>query len=163
MGRRSFLMTPLHEYHFPRHRPSMFVQPRIDLATVRSLMPWRRKQRSEMADFARMVEDVSARDLGIPLNRGFSPAEDLARIRSVAAFSRRQLDRLRPAAAFVVSYYSLDGMAFNLACREAGVVSADIQHGVEGDLNAAYGQWSRLPATGYALLPNLFWCWTEGD
>jgi hypothetical protein len=52
-------------------------------------------------------------------------------------------------------------MAFNLACREIGIPSVDIQHGVQGDLHFAYGRWDKLPKAGYELLPTIFWVWSE--
>ena len=61
------------------------------------------------------------------------------------------------------NYYAPYGMAFNLACRELGLPVVDIQHGVAGDANVAYGRWRRMPPGGYALLPSAFWCWTAAD
>jgi hypothetical protein len=54
-------------------------------------------------------------------------------------------------------------MAFTLACRAAGVPVVDVQHGLQGDHHIAYGRWVKVPQTGYSLLPNWFWCWSEGD
>ena len=64
---------------------------------------------------------------------------------------------------FVVTYYGSIGMAFDLACREFGIPSFDIQHGVQGSLHAAYGRWLRLPVNGYELLPSFFLCWSQKE
>lgn len=164
-GMRCFLMSPLHEYYVPRHTPSMFVQPFVDLAIARALAASRLRAPREMnlSRFDEFRSELDARKIGIPLERVLNVAEDVARLRAVAAFYRSHLRRLRPAAAFVVSYYSIDNMAFNLACHELGIPAVDIQHGAEGDLHAAYGQWWKVPAEGYALLPAVFWCWSENE
>src|SRR4030042_1101014 len=47
------------------------------------------------------------------------------------------------------------------ACRNLGIVSVDIQHGLQGDLHWAYGRWNNVPETGYEVLPNLFWVWSN--
>src|SRR5207253_11421849 len=83
-------------------------------------------------------------------------------IRRMASFFRPRLERLRPSLAFVVNYYDARCMALILACRELGIRSVDIQHGVQGELHGAYGSWRRVPAGGYAVLPSIFWCWS-GD
>ena len=54
-------------------------------------------------------------------------------------------------------------MAFNLSCRRFGIPSIDIQHGVQGDYNAGYGRWLRVPVAGYELLPSIFWCWSKDE
>lgn len=162
---RCFLMSPLREYFVPRHSPSMFVQPFVDLAIARALVRSRLPGASlrNLPRFEQFCAGLATRDLGIPLGRVLTIGQDAARLRSVASYYKKQLERLRPKAAFIVSYYSIDGMAFNLACHELGIPAVDIQHGAEGDLNPAYGQWHKVPPEGYALLPAVFWCWSETE
>ncbi|MBK8892441.1 MAG: hypothetical protein IPN75_19835 [Dechloromonas sp.] len=89
---------------------------------------------------------------------------DASRLRSVADMYRRRIAAIRPKAAFIVSYYSLEGMAFVLACRESGVPVVDIQHGVQGELHPAYVSW-HLPTGSPVLdlLPDYFWLWSESE
>jgi hypothetical protein len=161
--KRCFLMSPLREYYVPRHTPSMWVQPYLDLAIAAAVAQTRLQKRRapDLSGFRELSEELAALGLAIPLQRLLNVQEDVERVEAVAAFYSRQLRRLRPAVAFGVSYYSVEGMAFNLACHRLGITAVDIQHGAEGDLHAAYGQWRKVPVEGYALLPAVFWCWSE--
>jgi hypothetical protein len=69
---------------------------------------------------------------------------------------------VRPALAFVVTYYAGLGPAFLLACRRQGILSVDLQHCPQEGAHKAYG-WSAPPATGYTSLPAVFWNWSESD
>ena len=64
---------------------------------------------------------------------------------------------------FQSCYYDTAGYALNLSARRACIPCVDLQHGVAGVLNPAYGQWSLIPATGYHFLPKWFWCWHKSD
>src|SRR5262249_18009723 len=58
---------------------------------------------------------------------------------------------------------SLENMALVAACRQLGVLSVDLQHGVQGESHVAYGAWSVMPAQGWELLPDRFWVWSESE
>jgi hypothetical protein len=85
--------------------------------------------------------------------------------RSVAATAtafERVLRVVRPALAFVVTYYTGLGPAFLLACRRQGILSIDLQHCPQDGAHKAYG-WSALPPDGYGTLPAMFWNWTARE
>jgi len=69
---------------------------------------------------------------------------------------------VRPSIAFVVTYYADLGPSFLLACRRQGVLSVDLQHCPQEGAHKAYG-WSAVPENGYAVLPAVFWNWTQAD
>jgi hypothetical protein len=71
--------------------------------------------------------------------------------------------RARPAHVFVVDFYNTAGFAAILAARAAGAVPVDVQHGVIGRFNDAYAGWTRVPADGFDLLPEMFWTWNAAD
>ncbi|WP_456277641.1 tetratricopeptide repeat protein [Bacillus sp. AK128] len=81
------------------------------------------------------------------------------RIRELADYFKLIFSKVNPKLGLMVCYYSEIGMAFTLACKEYGIPSIDIQHGLQGDLHVAYGQWSAVPKNGFELLPTYFWCW----
>jgi hypothetical protein len=81
---------------------------------------------------------------------------------AIAAEFERVLEVVRPALAFVVTYYADLGPAFLLACRRRCVLSVDLQHCPQEGAHKAYG-WSALPQTGYAALPAVFWNWTQAE
>jgi hypothetical protein len=87
------------------------------------------------------------------------------RARTVAAQAaafERILSCVRPATAFVTTYYAGLGHAFALACRRRGVLCVDLQHCPHGAGHRAY-HWPTNPARGYSTLPGLFWTWTEQE
>ena len=107
--------------------------------------------------------EVARRSCGVcPMTR-----RDVARsagiVEAYAAVFERLLDSSGARLAFQVSYYSQVGFAFHLACRRAGIRVVDLQHGVAGDSNPAYGYWNRRPARGFELLPTHFWCWSNAE
>lgn len=61
----------------------------------------------------------------------------------------------------LVSYYSDRGMALIKACKDLGIKTADIQHGIQGNLHAAYGNWLNNEATDYNTIPDSFLVWSE--
>lgn len=161
----SFLISPLHEYLIPRRTPSLFVQPWIDLLKVRgTIFPADRGEAlAALPEFDPFVSFLGELGLEGPLPQRSGVARDTAMLMHIARYYEGLLRRLDPAVALLVSYYSLEGMAFVLACRRLGIPCADIQHGVAGELHAAYGRWTCVPNDGYELLPSLFWCWSDHD
>jgi hypothetical protein len=86
-----------------------------------------------------------------------------ARLFEDAGFFESILRRVGARAGMAVCYYNNDGLAFNLACSRAGVTSVDIQHGVQGMHHFAYGRWANVPPSGYELIPDRFWCWSDRE
>ncbi|NJN12566.1 MAG: hypothetical protein HC836_39250 [Richelia sp. RM2_1_2] len=54
-------------------------------------------------------------------------------------------------------------MAICAACNELGIPSVDIQHGIQGDIHIAYGNWSKVPKEGFKTLPSIFWNWNQSQ
>ncbi|MEJ2650184.1 MAG: hypothetical protein P8016_17460 [Sedimentisphaerales bacterium] len=97
----------------------------------------------------------------IPKSVVLSVKKDFLLLKSLTGFYKKALEKLSPDMAFLVNYYSLDGMAFTMACRELKIPTIDIQHGLQGDLHFAYGRWFKVPSTGFQLLPSFFWVWSN--
>lgn len=68
---------------------------------------------------------------------------------------------LQPKVVFQVCYYYDLAMALNAACRKLGIKTVDIQHGKQGKYHGSYTHWCTVPAEGFELLPDYFWCWGE--
>ena len=88
-------------------------------------------------------------------------AIDMERYIHIREYFKDMLNILKPQAVFHVCYYSLWGMALDMACRQLGIVSVDIQHGKQGKYHAMYSFWNTIPDNGYAMLPDYFWCWGQ--
>lgn len=71
------------------------------------------------------------------------------------------LSYMKPKAAFLVNYFSVNSMAFVLSCRKHDIKVVDIQHGTQGKYHAFYTHWTRITRYGYDLLPDYFWVWGE--
>jgi len=67
----------------------------------------------------------------------------------------------RSKACVIICYYHLSGMALTLACKEAGILAIDLQHGSQH--HPAYNQWLKVPKNGYEMLPDVFWNWDKED
>jgi len=88
---------------------------------------------------------------------------DASRVATLAKVFGKLLVAARPRIAFVVGYYSVETMAFLLACRRLHIASVDIQHGVQGALHPAYAAWPRPMGFVHELLPDRFWVWSEWE
>lgn len=166
-GLTSLLISPSHEYRIPRHTASVFIQPALDAVLIAGRV-WSSFSRSTFSDTL-LREYPEYRDY-VRFKRVKIEPSDLGKVGQLAAdvcrLSRlyeRILKRVTPSIVGVVSYYGVEGMAVNLACRKLGIPSMDLQHGAQGNLHFAYARWHKVPRTGYSLLPSLFWCWSESD
>ena len=73
------------------------------------------------------------------------------------------LRKVRPRAVIQTDWYSASSMALNLACKDQNIPFIDYQHGVQGSIHIAYGNWIKPYSSGLSLLPDIFMCWTESD
>ena len=164
-GLTSVLWTPLHYYHHPRLTPSVLLQSAIDRANLTGALRGRFAPRDvQLPDHRGALDWLAARGFGTAALQTAKILSDGGRLLSVAAAYRHRLAGTRPRLAFVVSYYSLEGMAFVHACRELGVPVVDLQHGVQGEFHPAYAAWPKPEeGRGHTLLPDHFWVWSDWE
>jgi hypothetical protein len=162
MGARSLVweMSPFGDYNVPRYTPSFFVQPRImALRTLCQALPLGEDQ-VRLEGFDDLLARV--RHAGLRL-----PHADPMRLRRDVLFVRKLADTfagwLRRSGARIgfVANTGLQEQAFCLACRELGVVSVEVQHGVQGELQASYGSWFAIPPDGWSTRARVFWNWDD--
>lgn len=72
----------------------------------------------------------------------------------------RILKKIEPKVCFLACYYHPAAMGYIQAARKLGIKTIEIQHSQQ-DLNAMYAPWTKLPKTGYSLLPSHWWCWGD--
>jgi len=163
-GLNAALWTMGHDHRVPRATPSRFVQPLLDRANavgaLRQLIGF---SPPSLPGNEQLRAWVTSCGLGDESLRPSKIASDAMRVRELASAYRRRLRRVQPRLAFVVNYYSLEGMAFVLACRESGTMVVDVQHGLQGDLHPAYGAWPRPKSAVHSLLPDRFWVWSSWE
>lgn len=136
------------------------IQRDLDRAVI-----WARLGRGRAVDlpsYRRVLERLTVGGLGsfLPSPRVLGLAG--ATVSRWADHFARVIAEIEANVGLVVEYYSLVGMSFVLGCRRAGIVSVDLQHGVQGRRHFAYRPW-RLPVEGYELLPDRFAVWTPQD
>jgi hypothetical protein len=162
LGARSLVweMSPFGDYNTPRHTPSFLMQPHlVSLRAACQVLPLG-NDRVELDSYDEFLARVGKAGLE------FAHA-DVMRIRRDALFLRRLADRFagwlersRPRLGFVANT-GLPEQAFCLACRELGITSVELQHGVQGDLHPSYGSWFAVPREGWETRARVFWSWDQ--
>lgn len=161
----SLLLSPLHKYFIPRKTESVFIQPYIGILLFKAkiLSRFNKSLKIHLPYFNDMADYFINQNIPIKAIPIKAIIENVLYIRGLVNYYRRLLKKITPYIAFQVSYYSPVGMAFNIACRELGIHSIDIQHGVAGSVHFSYGHWLNVPDNGYELLPSIFWTWSDDD
>jgi hypothetical protein len=149
-------------YRVPRHRPSMLIQPALDIRSIVAALETRGGGAADpLHEQCEVVLKRHTSLVCMPSTAHIS--RSVARVLLFARFFERIIRRSRARVAFMSNYFDLAGMALSLACRRCAICSVEVQHGVQGPLHAAYGRWNAVPEDGYDLLPSVFWCWTADD
>lgn len=149
-------------YRIPRYAPSALMQNAVFTRAMLAKLRSRKPPRSEQLEGWTQMVEVSDRILGpghtYPLSLLRFRA---AQVHALRALFHEALSRARPAVGLFTGYYSAEAMAFILACRELGIRTVEVQHGVQGPWHFAYARWHQVPVGGYELLPEIFWTWDE--
>lgn len=160
----SFMIEPLHNYITPRHSPSLFIQPILDFSLLKNVIFKKRHFKNiKLKSYSEFINFLKTKKINIPMPDEERLKTIVLAVKSYAQYYEKILKITKPSQGFVVCYYGPKGLAFNLACYRQKIPSIDIQHGVAGEFNPAYGHWTKVPKTGYETLPAEFWCWTKED
>lgn len=164
-GISTFLLSLGHSYLTPRRSPSMFIQTKLDFARIKSMLspaeaPANESLQRDYARYSDYLENMNL-DIAVPTLSAVKRYRSI--LTSMAEVYQRLFHKIKPSLVFIVSYYSMEGMAVNLACRRLNIPVIDLQHGMQGELHVAYARWKRVPLNGYELLPSHFWVWGEDD
>lgn len=152
-----------HHYH-PRYSSSSFIQPRLDYIVIKEMF-----QKKREIPFSKINNYEACRIYyaGLGLSYNFPDLKEIRQkvtiIRALANFFKKKLQIVNPRIAFEIWYYGIYGYSFTLACRELGIPVVDIQHGVQGEMHAAYGRWNKVPLNGYNILPDFFMVWSTSE
>lgn len=148
----------------PRLTPSAYIQPLLDLANASGMLrAWRGHVELSLPGYERFVARLRGHGVSSAELTRARLASDAARLHVLRARYERVLQRVRPRLVAIAGYYGLEMMALVAACRRQGVRTVDLQHGMQGDLHVAYGRWSKVPESGFELLPDFFWCWSDAE
>jgi hypothetical protein len=161
MQSRVWEMSPHGEYNLPRHTPSAFVQPRLLQARIESLARPGIRLRESLAGFNELAADAAAAGWDFPYRERQRLHRDVYCLRTLARLFGRWLDRVRPSVVFV-SDTSLREQALCVACRQRGITTVEVQHGVQHG-NPAYAEWNAVPVGGLTSRARVFWSWDESS
>jgi hypothetical protein len=162
LGARSLVweLSPFGEYSIPRYTPSFLIQPTLlALRAACQVLP--------LGDDHVRLESCTGFRTRLVEAGLRAPHADIMRLRRDVLFLRRLADRIggwlrrsRPRIGFVANS-ALPEMAFCLACRERGITSVELQHGIQGDLHPSYGSWFAVPREGWETRARVFWNWNR--
>lgn len=68
---------------------------------------------------------------------------------------------IRPNKIAILCYYNEDIMSLTAAANHSGIPTIEMQHGPQTDIHLAYGNWTVIPESGYAILPRTYWQWDQ--
>jgi len=162
-GCSSLLLSPGFKHFYPRHNECFYVQGIQDFAKISSLADVSvgfSKKTEQNNEFNELISFLEGNEKLTTLPNFHTIKRRVRKLKILASLYSLILRAVKPSVIFLVCYYG-EGMALNLASRELGIPSIDIQHGRQGDNHVAYGRFLSLPKTGYALLPSHFWCWSN--
>jgi hypothetical protein len=163
-GLTTRLLCPGYGFRLPRATPSHFIQPLLDRANLRGALraafPLKTARLPAIEELGAWLR---ARGFGITSLQPKKVTSDAVRVLALSHAYSRLIRRTRPRLAFVVSYYGIEGMAFVLACRRAGVVVVDFQHGAPGELHPGYARLPQPARGAHPLVPDRFWVWSDWE
>jgi hypothetical protein len=156
--------SPSFEFRIPRYHKSIFIQPKLSYLKYKSALNLHRVSIPPKTSqgLNRYFEFLKQNQLESYIPDVIFLKKTINHIRLLSDYFKTIFSKVGASLVLGSNYYGLE-MAANLACRELGIVSVDIQHGVQGNMHPAYGRWNKVPETGYELLPTVFWNWSERD
>lgn len=151
-------MSPYADYNIPRYTPSAFIQPRLLWWRLRSQSQPAVRFTESLPGWEGFLADVGDAGFTFPYEAKKRLHRDVFYVRRLADQFAAWLRRIQPRVSFVADASAAD-QAFCLACRELGIPSIEIQHGVQGAMHPIYASWSAVPPEGFATRPRAWWCW----
>lgn len=133
----------------PRYIPTVFLK----IAARRFDYPFAEDTTTNFSRLRELVRSLC----GVELHE----AEIIHTVNKIEQYRYYFLDYLRqiqPRVVLPVCWYGDIVMGLIWACKDLGITSVDLQHGVILN-DPVYEGWSRTPADGYELLPDIFHVW----
>lgn len=161
-GVRSVLFETAHEgRHFvPAQTPTMRYTEPVDFvaAITRRLQGGRFLPSSAERKLLWAIEQHIARKLGVDVKVQWRAAAAISKHRALLPWLRRLLRGIRPRLVFMVASYGRETLV--QACRETGITTAELQHGIVGPLHPGYafpGRGKKVMFPDYFLAFGDFW------
>ncbi len=156
--------------HDPRGTAEQFLVPTLIQPELKLTRPFALvKPKTEQDYRARKKVLAKTRETNAVIER-LAPAlqlnefvvlDRLERNASAMVYYAALLKKVRPKTVFLSSYTGVNYVC--AAARHLGVTVVDVQHGGIYPDHPLSANWTHVPAKGYELLPDVFWCWTEDN
>lgn len=162
----TLMLTLENNYLHPRYSKSKFIQFELNLVVILNLIKSKVFKTSipmnGLRDFELFERDEALSKFGVEISRSWLSAK-MSKVALYKQYFKGILNKVKPKLVFIVSYYYDGSMALISLCRELGIKTVDIQHGIQNDFHLAYGSWSKVPKGGYDSLPDFFNVWSQTE
>lgn len=148
----------------PRSEPTLFVGPMPLSALNRDLVEgsrWNyfgRRRINKFPKLERVISEISGIE-GLVNQKSIIETTDL--LLEFSEYYEALLGVLKPKLVFLSAHSTSDVMGLLLACRKEGIPTVEIQHGDLGRHCTKYCGWTKIPNSGYEVLPDFYWLWGE--
>ena len=132
----------------PRIYPTIFIKPELSCFE---------EEQTNIYNFSAIQKKIY-NELNIYIDENIFHKK-LISIKTGQKFFMKILSIISPKIVFLECFYYDTGISLITACKKLNILSVDIQHGFYGKYHGAYTHWTKIPKSGYDLLPDYFWCW----
>jgi hypothetical protein len=153
-------------FRIPRYSKSYIYQHIINNSKIKAKINtilMRNKLKVNLPQFSQFVEYLKSNRIDNSLISEKTLIYKYYYIRILANQFKKLLIKSKVKICFEITYYNIESFALTLACKELNIPTVDIQHGLQGKMHLAYSSWNIIPNSGYQLLPQYFWVWTQED
>jgi hypothetical protein len=149
------------KFKTPRYNPSEFIQFSIYRGFFLSLFRSRRTYELELL-YTPEFKDI-LETLNVNIEQFIKTIKRNTRlITSLRQMFYKKMKTSKAKVAFFFPYYGIVSFAFNLACKDLGIKTTEIQHAYVGDNKVTENGYYEISEV-YDLLPDAIWCWGDRD
>ncbi|MCB2141102.1 hypothetical protein KQH27_00175 [bacterium] len=145
----------------PQPRPSFFLDIEFSTNEIKRKLT-RCHAIKRISGFSAFMEHLDKKKISWP-DAERRVSERLQNILGLKNAFTRVLKKLDPALLLITCCYCEKSMAAILACNDLKIPVIEFQHGAQNDNNPFLTHWTKVPADGYEMLPDLFWNWGEAS
>lgn len=158
-------LVPNEDYRLPRSEPTHYIQHIVYLNYLRSFINVHLKSFTRVMVWQTVWEQIDAFLQERHYHTDIRMIHIRKKVEQVFLLSKwfsKRLSVIKPKKIMVMCYYSTPCMALVHAAKQHNIETIDLQHGAQGSKHVAYS-FSKIPETGWNILPNRFWNWTQKD
>jgi hypothetical protein len=119
----------------------------------------------ELDQFDDFIDDINRHIPALKLKKTYVNAL-LNKVKAISNYKAVYsifIKKYNPKYAVCLCYYSDPCFGMMSAAKENNVIGIDMQHGGQGAMHPSYSDFCKVPANGFNLLPQLFWCWDQSS